>query len=99
MVDLGQSAEGAAYVVEQSKRRFYVVPSALRDLPAVYLGRCPRLLHCAPLVLIRSWCYWSIGLERLACGSLLDQFVRSNQTWHSDGEQYFIAQFAKMAPI
>jgi len=31
--------------------RFHVAPSALRDLAAGYLGRCPRLLHCAPLVL------------------------------------------------
>src|SRR5688572_20443906 len=33
--------------------RLHVAPSALRDLPAGYLGRCPRLLHCAPLVLMK----------------------------------------------
>src|SRR5688572_14745947 len=39
---------------ECSKGRFYVAPSALWDLPAGYLGRCPRLLHCAPLALIKT---------------------------------------------
>src|SRR5688572_3890752 len=36
------------------QRTIYVAPSALRDLPTGYLGRCPRLLHSAPLVLIIS---------------------------------------------
>ena len=36
----------------QQRNVLYRVFSAF-ELPAGYLGRCPRLLHCAPLVLIR----------------------------------------------
>ncbi|HEX3230507.1 MAG TPA: hypothetical protein VHQ95_16130, partial [Pyrinomonadaceae bacterium] len=31
----------------------YLAPSALGVLTGCYLGRCPRLLHCAPLALIQ----------------------------------------------
>jgi hypothetical protein len=36
---------------------YYFAPSALQNVFPFYLGRCPRLLHFAPLALGTEWLY------------------------------------------
>ena len=53
MVELWVKARKARNITGVQQGALYVAPLALLDLPALYLGRCPRLLHYAPLVLNR----------------------------------------------
>ena len=53
MVELLVKALKARNITGVQQGALYVAPSALLDLPALYLGRCPRLLYYAPLVLNR----------------------------------------------
>jgi hypothetical protein len=46
--------EVAALGSRQTNRQFYFAPSALHGLLAHSLGRCPRLLHFAPLALSKQ---------------------------------------------
>src|SRR5688572_2642021 len=71
--------------------RLYVAPSALRTFLDAYLGRCPRLLHVAPLAL---------KIFEFSCSSIVAHGQRCVSRPSSDSAessaQLFVSIFRKI---